>query len=258
MNAKQIFIIFIRNLYLSLRFKLDSKPRLRFFIYNLYDKIRIMKFKVKLLIFKDLLKSANILYVDPARIIYEKDLIQNNWRLFLKFIKPLLNPRIKDSIQIIDGNWDLKENLKLFNDDIKYKSYYQHFVKNIEWKKTPYYKREKKRYLEGTVRKEYKSIEDLNLKFEYHNKLYEKIKRDGYKTQREIMKSEGTVINYGRAPIFRKADDEITVGVGRNGVIIFFDGRHRLNIAKLLKIKKIPVKILVAHPEIISKLKKKR
>ena len=221
MNVKQIFLIFIRKLYLSLRFKLDSKPRLRFCIYNLYDKIRIIQFKIKLLIFKDLSKSDNILYVDPERIIYEKDLNQSNWRLFLKFIKPLFNPRINESIQIIDGNWDLKENLKLFKDDIKYKSYFQHFVKKIEWKNTPYYKREEKRYLEGTVRKEYKSVEDLNLKFEYHNKLYEKIKRDGYKTQREIMKSEGIVINYGRAPIFRKADDDITVGVGRNGDIIF-------------------------------------
>jgi len=93
-------------------------------------------------------------------------------------------------------------------------------------------------------------------KFNYHNKLFDKIKQEGFKTQREIIKSNGTVINYGRKKIIRKPDDEITVGISRNGDIIFFDGRHRLNIAKILNLKKIPVKILVIHPDFISKLKK--
>lgn len=255
MNAKKILLLIIRNIYNSLTCKLNSKPRLRILIYNLYDKVRLIEFKIKLFIFKELPKRDNIIYVNPKRIIYEKDLNQNNWRLFLKFIKPLLNPKINDSVQIIGGDWDLKEDLKLFEEDIKHKSYYQHFVNGINWQETPYYKREAKRYLEGKIRKEYKSTEDLNLKFKYYDRLFEKIKREGFKTQREIIKSEGEIINYGRGTIFRKYDDDITIGIGRDGEIIFFDGRHRLNIAKLLKLKKIPVRILVVHPDILSKLK---
>ena len=256
MNVKKIFINIIRSIYISLRDKLNYKPRLRTFIYNLYDKIRLVEFKIYSLFLKESLnKDDNIIFINPSKIIYEKDLNEINWRLFLKFLKPLFNPKIK--IQIIDGDWDLKENLKLFNEDIKHKSYYHHFIKGIDWKDTPYYKREKKLYLEGMLRKEYKSIEDLNLKYKYLDNLYEKIKQEGYKTQREIIELEGISMNYGRGVIVRKLDDDITVAIGRDGDIIFLDGRHRLNIAKILNIKKIPVRVLVTHPNFISNFKDK-
>ena len=130
-----------------------------------------------------------------------------------------------------------------------------HFVEDMEWRDTPYYKREVKRYLKGNIRKDYKSIEDLNLKYKYHDKLFNKIKREGFKTQKQIIESEGNIINYGRGAIFRKYDDDITVGIGRNGEIIFFDGRHRLNVAKILKLNRIPVRVLVIHQEFLSKFK---
>jgi len=256
MKATKIFLKLIRTIYLKLTIKLNSKPQLRNYIYKLYDLLRLIEFRIKLLIFQEIPNKGTIIYINPKDIVYEKDLIDNNWRLLLKFIKPLLNPRLNDTIQIIHGDWDLKENLKFFEKDIKHLSYYQHFVQGVKWQETPYYKREKERYLNGLVRKEYKSEADLNLKFNYHNKLFDKIKQEGFKTQREIIKSNGTVINYGRKKIIRKPDDEITVGISRNGDIIFFDGRHRLNIAKILNLKKIPVKILVIHPDFISKLKK--
>ena len=256
MKTTKIFLKLIRTIYLKLTIKLNTKPQLRNYIYKLYDLLRLIEFKIKILIFREIPNKVTIIYINPKDIVYEKDLIENNWRLLLKFIKPLLNPRLNDNIQIISGDWDLKENLKFFEKDIKYLSYYQHFVQGIKWQETPYYKREKERYLNGLVRKEYKSVADLNLKFKYHNNLYEKIKQGGFKTQREIIQSNGTVINYGRRKIIRKPDDEITVGISRNGDIIFFDGRHRLNIAKILNLKKIPVRILVIHPDFISKLNK--
>ena len=162
----------------------------------------------------------------------------------------------------MDGNWDLRENLQLFNNDIKYTSYYQHFIEGTEWKNTSYYKREKSRYLDGKIRKEYKSIKDLDLKYKYLDNLYRKIEREGFKTQREIMESEGLIENYGRGFIARKSDDDITVAIGRNGEIIFLDGRHRLNIAKMLYIKaknpkRIPVRVLVIHSEFLTNLEKK-
>ncbi|MFX0186757.1 MAG: hypothetical protein ACFE8A_03375 [Candidatus Hodarchaeota archaeon] len=165
-------------------------------------------------------------------------------------------------MQVINGNWDLKENLQLFNENIKYKSYYQHFIEGVEWKYTEYYKREKKRYLDGKVRKEYKSIEDLDLKYRYFDKLYRKIEREGFKSQREIIKSEGIITNHGRGVVIRKPGDDIAIAIGRNGELIFLDGRHRLNIVKMLyiqnrNIKKIPVRVLVIHPEFISSLEKK-
>ncbi len=257
MNIKKKITNFIRIAYIHINLKFNRKPRLRAIIYGFYDRIRKLQYMLKSSLSKELSQN-NIIYVNPERIIYEKDLNQNNWRLIYKFIKPLIYPRFNNRIQIINGDWDLNENLKLFNDDIKHISYNLHFIKNLDWKETPYYKREVRYYIKGKIRKEYKSFKDLDLKFKYHDQLYEKIKRDGFKTQSEIIRSEGITINYGRGPIIRKEDDDITVGIGRNGEKIFFDGRHRLNIAKLLKLEKIPVRVLVAHLDFVNKFKNKK
>ncbi len=259
---KKIFVNITRNIYNHVSFKLNQKRNLRKFIYDFYEMIRLVEFKIKSIFSK---KSAftYIIYVNPEKIVYQKDLRKGNWLLFLKFIKPLLNLRINNSVQIIDGNWDLRENLQLFNEDIKYKSYYRRFIEGIEWRDTEYYKREKDRYLNGKFRKEYDSITDLNLKYHYIDNLYRKIEREGFKTQQEIIETEGIILNYGRGAKVRKIDDDISVAIGRDGDITFLDGRHRLNIAKMLCIKKnaiikIPVRVLAIHPKFINKLKTKK
>ena len=255
MISKKFLTEIIRTIYNSLSYNLNSKQHLRYLIYEIYDRLRSMQYKAKSLIYKEFPAKSNFIYINPERIKYEKDLTLNNWRLLFKFIYPLFNYRKIEKIQIIDGNWDLRENLELFESHIKFCSYYQHFMENFDWKDTPYYKREFKRYYEGDVRKEYETVEELNLKFKFHDKLYEKIKKEGFKTQVEIIKSEGKIINYGHGKIVRKLDDDITVGIGRDGEIIFFDGRHRLNVAKLLNLKKIPVRVLVIHKKFLLNLK---
>jgi hypothetical protein len=246
----------IRTIYLSLSYRLNSSQNLRIFIYTIYERLRLIQFKLKLFIYGISIFNSNLIYINPNKIIYEKDLTQNNWRLLFKFIIPLINFRKAEVIQIIDGNWDLKENLNLYKDHIKYVSYYQHFMENRDWKETPYYKREFRRYYKGLVRKDYKNIKELSSKFKFHDRLYEKIKKEGFKSQLEIIKTNGILINYGHGKIYRNPDDDITVAIGRDGDVIFFDGRHRLNVAKLLNLKKIPVRVLVIHEKFLSKLKK--
>jgi len=73
--------------------------------------------------------------------------------------------------------------------------------------------------------------------------LYENIKKIGYKSQREIVK-ENIEDPYQK---FQIIGDEIIVNIGRNGDLLFDNGRHRLSIAKILNIEKIPVRILVRH-----------
>jgi len=254
MVSKKIILNVVRKFYLNIFKILDFKPKLRLLIYRFYDKIRLIEYKIKNYIFKDSFGQDNcITYINPNRIIYEKNLNENNWRLLFKFIKPLLNFKGKDTVEIIDGDWDI-ENLRYFDNDIKHISYIMHFIEGLDWKDTPYYKREKMLYLDGESRIVYNSIDDLDLKYKYLDNLYEKIKKEGFKTQKEIIESEGIKSDYGRG---RLHDDDITVAIGRNGEIIFLDGRHRLNIAKILNLKKVPVRVLVIHPKLILKLKNK-
>lgn len=43
--------------------------------------------------------------------------------------------------------------------------------------------------------------------------------------------------------------DDIRLGVGRDGDLIFLNGQHRLAMAKLLRLKRIPVRIVVRHAQ---------
>lgn len=247
----------IKFTYEKISTKLDRLLKLRLLIYNFYDKIRLVEFRIKSFLFNDNNKSDNIIFVNPQKIIYEKDLTENKWRLLFKFIKPLLNLGLTEQIHILSGDWDREDKLKVFNNQIKYHSFYQHFVEGIMWQDTEYYNREAERYLKGTLRKEYDSIEALDKKYVFFDYLYEKIKKEGFRTQKDIINSEGAVMKYGYKPNLRKEDDDITVAIGKNKQIIFLDGRHRLIIAKLLELKRIPVRILVIHSDLLSILRKK-
>ena len=257
MNFSKLLTNIITHTYDKISRKLDHLIKLRILIYNLYDKIRLIEYTIKSKLFKENNTSDKIIFVNPQRIIYEKDLTENKWRLVYKFIKPLLNLGLTDQIEIISGDWDKEESLKIFNDQIKYRSFYQHFIEGINWKDTEYYKREEERYLVGTLRKEYNSTEDLDKKYLYLDYLYQKIKKEGFRTQKDIIDSEGSVMKYGYKQNLRKEDDDITIAIGKNKQIIFLDGRHRLIIAKLLQFKKIPVRVLIIHSDLLSVLRKK-
>ena len=63
-------------------------------------------------------------------------------------------------------------------------------------------------------------------------KLYHVIETDGYKTQ-EQLGNGGSL-------------DDIRIGIGRHGGLVFLDGRHRLSIAQCLGLK-IPMRVVVRH-----------
>ncbi|OUJ19307.1 ParB-like nuclease domain containing protein [Methanonatronarchaeum thermophilum] len=90
------------------------------------------------------------------------------------------------------------------------------------------------------------------------DKLYESIKKEGYKSQREIQQE--TRKNKKEIPAYINPiipeREEIMVNIGRNGKFIFDDGYHRLSISKILNIKKIPVRVLVRHKKWQEKRKK--
>jgi 2-polyprenyl-3-methyl-5-hydroxy-6-metoxy-1,4-benzoquinol methylase len=77
-------------------------------------------------------------------------------------------------------------------------------------------------------------------KCEEVDRLIESIARDGY------VETERTDWPGGDSPL---GHGEVIVNIGRNGVPLFQDGRHRLAIARALGIRQIPVQVLVRHSE---------
>ena len=98
------------------------------------------------------------------------------------------------------------------------------------WKDTKYYQRCIK------LGASEESMQNEKQKVDY---IYEDVKKKGYKTRQMISEKEGL----NPPPEY----DEIMVNIGRDGKLIHDDGRHRLSIAKILDLKKIPVRVFVRH-----------
>lgn len=141
---------------------------------------------------------------------------------------------------ILDGNWDKRSK--------KYSSlillaFKQRFIENLKWEKTCYYKKFKilkNKNGFGWNCKNYKEFK--NKKLYNWDKLYQEIKNNGYKSQKEINGNNN--------------NNEIQVAISRKGEILFIDGNHRLAIAKILQIKKVPVIVNVWHKKYFTQFKK--
>jgi len=194
--------------------------------------------------------SSDLIYVSPQKIIYRQS------PPFFLHLSPSYS-------YVFPGDWDLRKKsehnncsrknrcIKPFNEYYLYKSFKRHFKENVPWEETEFYRKKMKkidRYPSshpkyGTKQKfrnNYLSKIDL---------LYENIKENGYKSQKELKELEEnsqSEIPYIHSSI-KETSHEVLVNIGRDGKIIFDDGRHRLSIAKILGIKEIPVKVMVRH-----------
>lgn len=128
--------------------------------------------------------------------------------------------------QVVDGDWDLE--LKHFERELPiYESLKLRLEQRVDWSNTPYYKDILSSIYKSEVRFGCKTEADLIRRCQYLDTLLESIKEQGW--------------------IQLPDSDYITVNIGRHGELLFADGRHRLAIAKILKLKKIPVKIAIRH-----------
>jgi len=134
------------------------------------------------------------------------------------------------------GNWD--QEMILIKDHIVFKSMLERFVNKKSWDETPHYKMEMDKLKKGIC--SLKTQKELDAFFEEWDSLYESIKKNGLKSNRELY--EIGIIN-NKLWIL----DEVTVNIARDGTLLLNSGWHRVIIAKLLGIPKIPVRILVTH-----------
>lgn len=139
---------------------------------------------------------------------------------------------------VVGGDWD--QQTKPFSDSIYYRSLKQRFDNGEPWESTPIYKsacnRPPKNYYHGC-----ETPEEVLNRLNYLDEIYESIKQEGYKSQRELRKQESVT---GTKP---PELDEIRINVDRNGEPVFDDGRHRFAMAKLLDVDQIPVIVIGRH-----------
>jgi hypothetical protein len=142
--------------------------------------------------------------------------------------------------RVIGGDWDLLE--KSFERlDINV-ALRQVCVEGQDWPGTAFYRRLVDKLDGGEVLWGCRDKSDLDRRCERLESLFETIAREGYKSQGDLLVSRQ--IN---DPVH--AMDEVTVSVGRYGDLLFSNGAHRLAMAKILGLERIPVTIAVRHPE---------
>ena len=142
--------------------------------------------------------------------------------------------------RIIGGDWDLQA--KAFEDMDIWQAFKHRFVEKGKWVETPFYARIVRTISGGMPLWHCKSKEEFDHRLHKIDNLFMDIKKNGYKCQKEI---------HDRPRAFDD-EDEINVHIGRDGDYIFANARHRLSIAKILRLPKIPVKVARRHTKWVS------
>ena len=192
-------------------------------IYNAWKPILVIRKRLEPSLYDDgPLRINDVCWINP------NDIIMYSLPQFLPVF------RFKD--RIVDGNWD--ECTRKFEDSNLFKLSYERFHDNKDWEEIAIYQETMKEWINGLSIWVSASKEGFDAHLNMIDNLYESIKKEGYKSQKQI------------AVKFRKflIKEEVAVNIGRFGHILFNDGRHRLIVAKLLGIERMPVTITVRHP----------
>ncbi len=166
------------------------------------------------------------LWVDPADIRYACIWGPDSYRKF------------EDRGKILGGSWD--SNVEEFESLDVYRGLREHFVEGKPWSQTDYYQRVLGQVLGGHHKRGMTTRTDVDARCAELDRLYRQINDDGYKSLDEVRARPTTSTGY---------EDEVSVRIGRDGDLLFEDGRHRLAIAKILGVERIPVKVTVRHSE---------
>ena len=182
-----------------------------------------------------------IFYIDPARIVYH-----TNYLLGGKNIpsKDRVFDMRRDRGKTRGGSWDISQ--IAFKDLDVARALRQRIEEQREWQDTEFYSTLANNLrMEKTCGWNIQSRTDLDARCRYLDHLIESVRRNGY-LQSHAVALEGEDKGLEGHPIY---GSEVSVNIGRDGQYLFQDGRHRLAIAQILGIRRIPVKVLVRHKQ---------
>lgn len=191
-------------------------------------------------------KADKLIYVNPNKI--ENLLTPHYWKRVSRYTTHIRGGRwdknYSDEQVIISGRHEGISTpcLVPFDNFVFYNSCKNHFLNDIPWEETKLYDLLLKN--QDSYWSYYNSEENIKSTLDSIDRLYLNIKNDGYLHQKEVDSSSFGTLGNSRYP---DNYHEVAVNVGRDGELIFDDGRHRFVIAKILQIPNIPVRVLVRH-----------
>ncbi|MFC7098970.1 hypothetical protein [Halobaculum marinum] len=163
-------------------------------------------------------------------------------------------PKYTQAGVVTGGDWDRddwdRDDCFRFADLDVYQAYVAHFEEGVPWEETPFYDRVVNEIERGVVKWGCRSEAEFRERCESIERLYERLRTDGYRTQAQLLaESDDDPIEFGRRSqlLTERLKDEIAVHVGRDGELIFSDGRNRLSMVKLIGLTDVPVRVLRRH-----------
>lgn len=144
-----------------------------------------------------------------------------------------------------DGDWDLAA--RRFEGWDLYKAIRERFLDGQPWDNSKFYKRVINEIEQGAVKWGCSTKGDFDQRLLRIEKLFDEIERYGFKTQQELS-SVPDVHSWESNNPFTQYD-EVTVCIDRNGRFLLRDGKHRLSIAKILGLQRIPIVVGLRHKQ---------
>lgn len=155
----------------------------------------------------------------------------------------------KNSDLIIEKDYDHEERRWLYelifsgeyDETVFHRSFVQHFENDVNWEETEFIKKNIQKIEDGHRGwKSSESKEELLNSCEEMDRIFQKIRSQGYKQQKELGET---------STLLERKLNEVVVDIGRNGELLLVDNRHRLSMAKILDLEQIPVCFLTRHKE---------
>jgi 2-polyprenyl-3-methyl-5-hydroxy-6-metoxy-1,4-benzoquinol methylase len=178
-------------------------------------------------------------WIDPRKIVFAMNSEgfdqttpapqeRNNWEF----------PLSEYHGRVIGGDWDRLE--RRFSGLDFFRTYEERSRQGTSWEQLPYYKRVLEQIEKGNSKWGCNSKQDLDERCRKLDVIFNDVKQNGYKS-REMQR-----IEHRKDSLFSEYD-EIAVNIGRDGDLIFNNGRHRLTFAKVAGVEKVPVTVTVRH-----------
>ena len=147
--------------------------------------------------------------------------------------------------EVRSGDWD--KQVDEFREIDYYSSFVDHFEYDVPWKQTEWVQRVFDEIESGIPIRNCTTEKEFLDHCSEIDELYERIRTEGYKTQRELLRETPSDKFNRRWAYYCPNLHEITVNIGRDGEFIFEDGWRRFVIADLLNISTVPVRVNLRH-----------
>jgi hypothetical protein len=150
---------------------------------------------------------------------------------------------------VIGGDWDQSD--RRFEESELYRSFVAHFQDGVDWPQTALYDTILGYIDNGTPLWGCTTESEFRDRCRELDALYDAIRQHGYRSQAELLRAPIDDPVHGDTAVpyhLRLVNHELAVCIGRDGDILFKDGRDRLAIAKILGLDSIPVWVMIRHP----------